>query len=287
MFPVTYEDVVRRDRPTYWWRLNRAPASNFLSSITSGPDPAFLNGSTSRLPLGAAGLPGAGSPVACNLNGDSGTNANNDGWWRNAFPFTQTTYVAFELWVYVRVPLTAGRVYSLMHRTNNSGTTVGMFISGAGKLRDVSSGTLDSVESLTVNAWNHCLINFDINGGSVLPTEVYLNGQRTVRVGASNAQSICSSALQFGIGRPDFNTIQAPPANLADAAVYNSRLTHGQVLDHYRAGLGVRRSPSRLASIMTPPGAAPPPPPPPPGGLTPITTALSNRRLAVVSDRPR
>jgi hypothetical protein len=284
MFPVTYEDVVTRDRPLRWFRLN-GRQSRQISHGASG-SAAFVGSNLSNRPSGL-GLPGAPGGVSARMAGDVSGN-NDDGYSVSPATWTLGSAAAtatLELWVWPHTALTAGRTYTLLSGFDTGNEASGMLINGSGQL--LARGLFSNVASddtLQFNQWNHCVICVPYTRGARF--DVYLNGKGKAAFTGWSAEGLwVATALRICQG--NFGSIFSPPVFAAEAAIYNYTLTPGQVLDHYRAGLGVRRHTARLASIMTPPGAAPPPPPPPPGGLTPITSALSNRRLAVVSDRPR
>ena len=274
MLTSTYADVVRRDRPTYWWRTGQTGSAIPNDGLLFG---ALLTPGTNT---GGFGLPGSnGMGGLGRIPGNN--NAAGDGWaipGPNS-PFAVTDYITLECWVWFHTTPNNWQ-YGLMYRNQNNAFS-GMLISTARQLQAWYNGQpATSTEPLLLAQWNHCVITAAALSGTV--NDIWVNGRCTVYTQAFGT-ALFNTGFNFNVGQG--NGTNSPPAYLAEAAVYPYRLSGQQVIDLYVAGLRQRERQSVFAAAGFPfPQAAPPPPPP--SGLTAIGD-LTNRRVALVSDRPR
>jgi hypothetical protein len=291
----SYEQVVERDNPEYWWRPGRHSNTVFTSGMPGkGLGLDSLATSAANEPYTGPGLPGAASGTSTHCVGTSGS-ANTQGWTTSAahtVTGNQTIGWTMEVWIYaVSSPVTS-RIYTIFNR----GTGLGGFwsfgdapIFSLDNVANVAFNTTGNPRDWQVGKWMHLVGTFR-NGSN----EFWVDGT-SQRLGSvtnpvtATATDYAQNATASHIGRSgQGGTNRFPfPGYIAEPAIYSYPLSPSQIQDHYMAGIMPRRSTARLVSAMYPFVDNTPPPPPPPGGLTPITTGLSNRRLAVVSDRPR
>lgn len=298
MYAQSYEQVVMRDRPLQWFRIT-GPEATYNSGIRATD--------TYLAPVGAAvqgraGLPGAASGGAIRIS------VTTQGW--NATGFVSTyqhilhesaggfgnnngRQATFEVWIIPEsVRSTScfvfGRVNGIASNQRYFG---GLYIESDGKaaFRFATNQSVVATIDLRINDWNHLVGVFDHTNTS-RRSRLYVNGTVVVSAQASfGSTDHLDSATGYTCVSNNARTATDGTANLpfdgtiAEPAIYGYGLSPQQVLDHYQAGLGVqRRQPIHTAFSYPFVSEAPPPP----GGLTAIGD-VTNRRVALVSDRPR
>lgn len=288
----SYEQVIQRDRPFYWWRAH--PGSLKSQGAPGAPGATIKNyQSGNTAPYFGGGLPGAANGSSTHTIGNS--NAINGQGWITGFgvdPGTPaTTGWTYECWVQLTVQPTASRIYNVFTRDS-----VSLLSSWGFRARDYNilfnlTNTTDVFVASNVlgrNRWTHC-VGIARDGAS----QLWVNGQRYTAVDAGDPNGVnpasggVSTRFSVGYSRIPTSSYYSWPGYIAEPAFYNYVLSPSQIQDHYQAGLSPCRHTARLMSVAGMPFDTAPPPPPPPGGLTVINTPLVNRRVAVVSDRPR
>ena len=292
MFPVTYEDVVLRDRPICWWRPT--VSGTWASAVGGSPGSTMApSGSGANLPYGGPGLPGAFSNAGSSHTLGT-TNSTGQGWTTGDHTLPNGP-LTFEVWFWLdAAPAAASNVIG-RYNTLTSGAgrityslTIGTDL--ALTYRPANSSLTYPAGTAALGRWNHLvwLANYTHAVSGSNWNTIYLDGRLAGSQVAGSVDTSSGFKTHLGISglaRGTGTNLRSFPGFLAEPAIYQHPLTPQQIHDHYTAGLGGRRHSARLASIMTQPAVAPSPPPP--GGLTIINTPLVNRRVAVVSDRPR
>ena len=290
----SYEQVVLRDRPAYWYRPRHASTTALWRNLgKSGTSQGLSSPSGSTSEIGGPGIPGAADGVSTRVINPPGIARG----WRSgehALVGSSSVGLTLEVWMCPAEAFVSSRRYGLLVRHNTSLNYYrGIMALDGGILGDIDGGEeFYSADRWQLFQWTHCVLII-----RALSSEFYVNGQRitnaragnpsTRNVGSTAWESYCADGVTFGAAyQNDFQLRYPFPGYVAEPAIYEYALSPSQIQDHYQAGIMPRRSTSRLLSAMYP-FAGGSTPPPPPGGLTAITEGLPNKRVLLVSDRPR
>jgi hypothetical protein len=268
MYTQSYEQVVMADQPVGYWRPTGTADVDVPSMVSTAT--AFTPTASNDFTFAAGLSSSTGTPAFRS----SGTTAKR---YVASIPSLNVVPITLEVWMRYDTTLTTNTFAGMFGRYDSTLSEGFFYRPGVQDMRAVwhNPGVIvaDTIIPRQSN-WLHCVLVLTPSDG-----QWYLNDRLLSRLAF-----ISNSAMTDIFIADNPRSAARYPTIFAEPAVYNYALTPEQVTRHYRAGLA-RLAPARRLAYY--PLAAPPPPPPPPGGLTPITTALSNRRLAVVSDRPR
>lgn len=293
MFYDSYEQVVARDRPAFWWRISRTGTYPNLGLGGYGATMATI-GTGGDVPLGRGiRLPGAATGGAGSFRGTINTVGQGFATPAHTLPTNQYTY---ELWAWASSITNAES--NLFGRYNQTASAAGrrwqgVSVTSSRELRYTLSGLnqsgfsqiLSSTNVFLLNRWNHIVATILDTGGGNVGGILYVNNRRVGAglAGAYDASgSIVTAVSPSGVDGGTATNNFSFQGFIAEPAIYPYVLTPAQIDTHYRAGLGMLQR-----SLPFYPFTAPDEPPPPPGGLTAITEGLPNRRVLLVSDRPR
>ena len=275
----SYEQVVARDRPFYWWRPSSANNSpGWFSQGQPGESVAVTSNATGA--FAGPGIPGAASGVSSDC---IGTAQSNQGWSSSAHTMPNASPangVSYEVWLMPLFRPVSSRFYNVFMRATQGFFTLDDDLCFT---PDAYGTQLRLSDCLRVGTWTHT-VGIARNANH----ELWVNGSRSYdfRTGLpSLSANDVSGSLSESIGLAGKDNAYSFFGLVAEPAIYNYALSPSQILDHYRAGITPVRKSGWTPLAAYPFTAAPPPPPP--GGLTAITEGLPNRRVLLVSDRPR
>lgn len=312
MLHQSYEQVVLRDRPHAYYRPAGGTSATVVPNLAPGMPLGDGTSSAGRYNLTTAvdqaamrGIPGAADPVASKIGSEG---------WREPLPaIAKNTNVlpsdtgrgTLECWFYPSSSANTTSRFMLMARTVPTyGTFAAVYFVGSTAKLCATWHPLSpivGVDNIRFNDWNHAVAIFRAASNY----EIWLNGRLQGTITGSGSVNVFYGAAEkyysifgttqavnptvFGSGTltsGDSGTGNATlVGGLAECAEYPHALSPSQIVDHYQAGLGLRRRTSIDAAFGYPYAATAAPPPAP--DLTAITTPLPNRRVALMSDRPR
>lgn len=281
----SYEQIIARDRPSYWWRPVRSSAE---SQGTPGLAATLSDvGTGANVSYGGHGLPGATQAVSTHTVGTSNSHTTNpQGYATGAhtLPGNVTAGITIEVWCMWTATVVATRTYNVFGRRNTSnGIYVGFFMYEDNIQLTLGGNYTNSFadydQKVNQGRWLHAVGIIKTNG-----SEFYVNGRRVRNVGSGTPEGTVSDptgSVTTSLGQSSGNngSRYSFPGFLAEPAIYPYALSPSQIIDHYNAGLrpyvgAVDRS---FYPFTVPSGG---------GGLTAIGD-LTNKRVALVSDRPR
>jgi Concanavalin A-like lectin/glucanases superfamily/Immunoglobulin domain/Immunoglobulin I-set domain len=230
--PGSYEDVIVRDGPESWWRLDDAESSTTLTDAMGRHDGVYKGGVT----LGAPGVLAGDPNTAAVFDGTSGYAEVPFSKDLNTASFTVESWVNANAIAYTLCPVASftqppGRGYLIEESASDAFGGCGLWDYFFGDGVDQRVFYLPGISDAIYNQWTHLAITYDGNVFSA-----YVNGSLDAVTGPDIVPNNVAP-FRIGLDQPASGWNDYWDGAIDEVAFYQKALSSDQVAAHYAAAL--------------------------------------------------